>query len=185
MRLKRDFFRQNVYDLAQTLLGKVLCINREGKLEKYRIVETEAYGGVTDKAAHSYNDRKTKRTAVMYDDGGHLYIYLIYGMYYMLNVVANVIGIPEAVLIRAIEPLDKKAKNIRTNGPGKLCRHLGFDMSYYGVDLTTSHDIYLIDDEYMVDKVTQTTRINVDYAEEDKDLLWRFYLTNNPYVSKK
>ena len=99
--------------------------------------------------------------------------------------MANVIGIPEAVLIRAIEPLDKKDKKIRTNGPGKLCRHLGIDMSYYGVDLTTSHDIYLIDDEYMVDKVTQTTRINVDYAEEDKDLLWRFYLTNNPYVSKK
>lgn len=179
MRLDRDFFRQNSYQLAKALLGKVLVF----KNKKYRIVETEAYLGITDKAAHSYNNKKTPRTKTMYLDGGHLYVYFIYGMYYMLNIVANQVEVPEAVLIRAIAPIDDDM--IRTNGPGKLCKALGIDKKYDGKDLCNNEIIYVIDDHYQPIEIVCTKRINIDYAKEDKDRLYRFYLKGNPYVSKQ
>lgn len=183
MRLERSFYTQDAYHLAQNLLGKVLCLKKDNHVEMYRIVETESYGGITDKAAHSYNNRRTKRTEIMYDEGGHLYIYFIYGMYYMLNIVASTKDNPEAVLIRAVKSLNTDKRNI--NGPGKLCRQLGIDKSFNGIDLVTSNDIYLIDDGYQVKDITKTKRINVDYAEEDKDRLWRFFITDYPFVSVK
>lgn len=179
-RLNRCFFFQDAYSLAQDLLGKVLVRDNGATLEKWRIVETEAYGGVTDMAAHSYGNRRTKRTETMYQAGGHLYVYFIYGMYYMLNIVANREGIPEAVLIRALEPLSSEKQ--KTNGPGKLCRALKIDKSYDGLDLCEG-SFYLIDDGYVPKQVVQTKRINVEYAEEDKERLWRFYLDESEFVS--
>lgn len=179
MRLNRDFFRQDAYQLGKNLLGKVL--NFRGK--RYRIVETEAYGGITDKAAHSYKGRRTKRTEVMFFDGGHLYVYMIYGMYYLLNIVAAQVDNPEAVLIRGIEPLDVIEEKMSTNGPGKLCRHLGIDKNLNGYDLCSSGDIYIEDHNYPVD-IGYSERINIDYAEEDRNRLWRFFIKGNKYVSK-
>lgn len=180
MRLNREFFHQDAYQLGKNLLGKIL--NYRGK--RYRIVETEAYGGITDKAAHSYNNRRTKRTEVMYLDGGHLYVYMIYGMYYLLNIVAAQVDNPEAVLIRAIEPLDTIEEKMSTNGPGKLCRHLGIDKRLNGYDLcSSSGDVFIEDDHYPI-CIRYSKRINIDYAEEDRDRLWRFYLKDNKYVSK-
>jgi DNA-3-methyladenine glycosylase len=181
-RLDRIFYRQDAYALAQALLGKVLVTNFQGKVKRFRIVETEAYGGATDKAAHSYNNRRTKRTETMFGEAGHLYIYLIYGMYYLMNIVANKPEIPEGVLIRSLEPLDGEAS---TNGPGKLCRALGINSSHNGLDLCASSEIYLYDDNYQIQKLVACKRVGIDYAEEDKNRLWRFYLEESNYVSRK
>jgi len=186
MKLTREFFRQDSYNLAITLLGKVICINEGDQVNKYRIVETEAYGGITDKAAHSYDNKRTKRTEAMYLDGGHVYIYLIYGMYYMLNIVASIKDNPEAVLIRAVEPLNNDNNIKYTNGPGKLCKYLGIDKSFNNLDLLIDDKISIIDDGYLInDDIIYSKRIGVDYAEEDKERLWRFYINNNQYISKK
>jgi DNA-3-methyladenine glycosylase len=184
-KMGRSFFYQNAYDLARGLLGKIIRMEKEKGISFYRIVETEAYGGISDKAAHSYNDTHTKRTDVMYGEGGQLYIYLIYGMYSMLNIVASIPGNPEAVLVRAIEPLEKNGNRMTTNGPGKLCKSLGIDRSENGLDLCTSEKMCIMDDGYVVKDLVCTKRINVDYAQEDMERLWRFYIKDNPFVSKK
>src|SRR5690554_5793129 len=101
-RFKKEFYLVDALELAKKLLGKILVF----KDKRYRIVEVEAYRGVNDKGAHTYNFRRTKRTEAMYLVGGHVYIYMIYGMYYNLNIVANLEDIPQGVLIRGIEPLD-------------------------------------------------------------------------------
>lgn len=180
IRLKRDFFLVNSYELGKKLLGKIFVF----KDKRYRIVEVEAYGGIKDKASHTYNNRRTKRTEAMYLEGGHTYIYFIYGMYYNLNIVANQKDIPEGVLIRGIEPLDYDEEKKSTNGPGKLCRELGINKDYYGLDLVTSDTMYLLDNDEEFE-IVYSKRINIHYAEEDVDRLWRFYIKNNPYVSRK
>jgi DNA-3-methyladenine glycosylase len=183
-RLTREFFIVNSYELAKKLLGKVICINKDDSIKRYRIVEVEAYGGAVDKASHAYGNLKTARTSTLYLIGGHIYIYLIYGMYHMMNFIANHEGIPEGVLIRAVEPINYNA-GLVTNGPGKLCSHLGINRSYNGLDLCESDLIYLVDDGYTDFEVVSAKRIGIDYAEEDKDLLYRFYISGNIYVSKK
>jgi DNA-3-methyladenine glycosylase len=183
-RLQREFFLREASKVAPDLLGKVLCKRREEVVDKWRIVETEAYGGIIDKAAHSYQGRRTARTEAMYKPGGHLYIYFIYGMYYMLNIVANKAEVPEGVLIRALEPLSNGAAS-NTNGPGKLCLALGITKEYYGLDLCVSEEIFLLDDGFTPKKIVEAKRVNVDYAMEDKDRLWRFYLPDSPFVSRK
>jgi DNA-3-methyladenine glycosylase len=184
-KMERSFFRQSSYDLARGLLGKVIRIEKDHETKSFRIVETEAYGGISDRAAHSYNDTHTKRTDIMYGEGGHLYIYLIYGMYSMLNIVASTPGNPEAVLIRAVEPLDMNDAKLPTNGPGKLCKSLGIDSRANGLDLCTSDEMCLMDDGYEVKDIVCAKRVNVDYAQEDKERLWRFYIKDSPFVSKK
>jgi len=181
MRLERKFFRQDACSLGKNLLGKVLCVFDK----KYRIVEVEAYMGVTDRASHAYNNKRTSRTEVMYADGGCLYVYLIYGMYYLLNIVASVKDTPEAVLIRAVEPMDGEHLVKYTNGPGKLCKYIGIDKTFNGLDLTISSDVYIEDDGYYVQEIVTSKRINVDYALEDKDKPWRFYIKNSSFVSQK
>ena len=183
MRLTRDFYTKDVVKVAKSMLGKVLCINHDGKITRVRIVETESYGGITDKAAHSYQGRMTERTKVLFEVGGYVYVYLIYGMYYLLNFVANKKDIPEGVLIRAVEPLEPQSK-ILTNGPGKLTKHLGIDFSFYGEDAVTSQRIYLEDDGYEAVDIVESKRINIDYAMEDKERLWRFYIKDNNFVSR-
>lgn len=203
VKLQREFYSRDTITVAKELLGKILVHNYNGKLLKGKIVETEAYLGINDKAAHSYGGRKTKRVETMYGPPGIAYVYFIYGMYYCLNIVTQKEGIPEAVLIRAVEPIEnidimainrfKKAynelseyqkKNL-TNGPGKLC--MAFDITkekHNGMDLC-GNKLYLEEGKRENFNIIETTRIGIDYAEEAKDFPYRFYIEGNPYVSVK
>lgn len=195
MILNRDFYIKDGVTLAKDLLGKILVKEIDGVLYKGRIVETEAYMGVIDKACHSYNNRRTKRTEAMYREGGYSYIYLIYGMYYCFNVTASIKDNPEAVLIRALEPLENKDLMLKirkvkreidiANGPGKLTKALGITSDDNNIDLTLGKNIWIEDDGYLPNKITETTRIGIDYAEEFKEKFWRFYISENNNVSKK
>ncbi|STO30856.1 3-methyladenine DNA glycosylase [Fusobacterium necrogenes] len=195
MKLEKNFFLVDGITLAKNLLGKVLVRKIDNKILKARIVETEAYMGPLDKAAHSYQNRRTKRTEAMFLEGGHIYIYLIYGMYYCFNISANKKDIPEAVLIRAVEPLKnieymKQLRNIKkdkdlSNGPGKLAKALSIDKTFNTLDITKNNYIWLENDDYSISSITQAKRIGIDYAEEYKDKLWRFYIPESKYVSVK
>ncbi len=166
-RLLSDFYSRDVLLVAPELLGKILVIRSEkGILKKYLITETEAYRGVEDKACHACKGR-TSRTEVMFRNGGRIYVYLVYGMYWMLNFVAGEENNPQAALIRGIEGF---------NGPGKLTRALGIDKSFYGIDLTTSQKIW-VEDNSIKPLVKTGTRIGIDYAGEMwKNKPWRYFL---------
>ena len=203
MLLDKDYFQKDALYLAKDLLGKVLVREVDGKIIKSRIVETEAYIGNGDKACHAYNGRRTKRTEVLYSEGGIAYIYLIYGMYNCLNVVTGIKEEAEAVLIRALEPLNefdyisnkrfnkdfdyltKAQKLALTNGPGKLCKALLIDRELNAIKLYEKGKLYLIDDGFKDFNVVETKRIGIDYAEEAIHFPWRFYIEGNKYVSKK
>ena len=200
-KLEREFYKESSIQLAQDLIGKLLVHKINGKRISGRIVEVEAYMGIKDKAAHSYAGKRTKRTEIMYGVPGILYVFLIYGMYSCVNVVAGEIDEPVAVLIRALEPIDgldhisfnrykksyeeltKKEKLNLTNGPGKLCIAMGIDKSSNGVDLC-ENDFFIEEDEYK-SEIISSKRIGIDYAEEAVDFLWRFYINYNCFVSKK
>jgi DNA-3-methyladenine glycosylase len=178
--------------VAKRLLGKVICHRtRGGKVLRARIVETEAYLGIGDAAAHSFGDRKTARTKSMYMDGGHSYVFFIYGMYHCLNVVTRTADHPEAVLIRAGEPVPSPSGLVRskmpTNGPGKLCRYLELNRDHDGLELWTKKSGLWIEDAPPIPnkKIAVKSRVGVDYAGEAA--LWplRFYILDHPYVSKK
>lgn len=202
VKLNRSFYRDNAVALSKKLLGKYMIhvINGEELIGK--IVETEAYMGVVDKAAHSYNGRRTGRTEVMYGEEGHAYVYFIYGMYHCLNVVAAEKEIAQAVLIRAIEPVKgidimtklRFGKNIEelkkaqvlalTNGPGKLCKAFSITKLQNGEDLS-GNKLFICESRNVYEnfKIIEAKRIGIDYAEEARDYLWRFYIEGNPYVS--
>lgn len=175
-KLEQKFFVQPTLKVARELLGKYLIVNRKGHLHIGRIVETEAYVGEKDKASHAERG-KTERNKIMWEKGGKLYVYLIYGMYHCLNIVTERVGYPAAVLIRAIEPIfGIKGK---VNGPGKLCRELGIATKDTRLDLTKSSEIYIKDIGEGSQKVLATPRIGVDYAEEWAKKKWRFLDTSN------
>ncbi len=191
MKLPRKFYEMNTLKVAKGLLGKKLVRIYNGKKLSGMIVETEAYIGPKDKASHSYGGKITERNKVMFGPPGHAYVYQIYGMYFCLNVVTRPENYPEAVLIRAVHPLEgieymEKFRHGRalTNGPGKLCQAMKIDKSVNGVDL--------LGDEIWIEKykdfgrkeIISAKRIGIDYAEEYKDKKWRFYVNDN-YVSKK
>lgn len=195
-KLDADFYcRNNVIKIARQLLGKTLCTNFNNQLTAARIVETEAYLGVGDKASHAWNGRRTKRTEVMYAKGGVAYVYLCYGIHHLFNVITNYENIPHAVLIRAAEPIfgletmlerTNKIKNDLsiTKGPGNLSKALGITTllnraSLYG------DDVFIINDGFKVSlkNIIATPRIGVDYAGEDAWLPYRFYINGNTYVS--
>lgn len=194
--MNRDFFRQDAITLAKNLLGKILVRKIDGKTIKSLITETEAYVGPEDKGSHAYNNKRTKRTETMFKEGGHAYIYLIYGMYNCLNIVCSEKDKPEAVLIRSVEPLNeieyiKNNRNIKskkiedlTNGPGKLCQALKIDTSLDGIDLLNNYELY-IEDNNFEKEIVSTKRINIDYAEEYAQKLWRFYIKDHKFISKK
>jgi DNA-3-methyladenine glycosylase len=199
--LPQSFYLRKTETVARELLGKVLCVRMpargEGKSTIHRstIVETEAYLGEEDRACHTFGGRRTDRVASMYLEGGHSYVYLIYGMYYCLNVVTREAGCPEAVLVRATQPLDFEMtpelakKSIRsklpTNGPGKLCRHYGIERADDGLALFSSRSRLWIEDAAPPrTRPVATTRVGVDYAKEAKDWALRFYLPDSPFVSK-
>ena len=203
MRLKREFFARDTQLLAKELLGKILVLNKDGKTYKGKIVETEAYTNDNDDAAH-FHKGLTDRTRVVRQAGGHLYIYNIYGIYQCLNIIAEEENIHGGVLIRALEPIEgiedmyrnrykkeydnpKKMEIINlTNGPAKLVMSYGITKDeFYGADLDSDQRIWLEDSEVLTDeKIVETPRINIDYAES-KDRLLRFYIKDNKFVSKK
>ncbi len=170
-RLGRSFFVRDGVTVARELVGKIL-VRRVGRRHlRCRILETEAYMGPEDRASHAYGNRKSSRTAVFYGDGGVLYIYLIYGMHHMCNVIANVAGVPQAVLLRAALPLD--SLEAAMDGPGKLCRALRIDMRFYGYDLVDGDKLWVVDDG-LRPGVVSSPRVNIDYAGEYRDRPWRF-----------
>lgn len=165
-KLPHSFFQRDVREVAPDLIGKILVRQFDnGEILRLKITETEAYRGEEDLACHASKGR-TKRTEVMYHEGGLVYVYLIYGMYWMLNFVTGPFDHPQATLIRGIEGFD---------GPGKLTKALQIDKSFYGEDLSTSKRIWVEDNQ---DKVSIDTskRIGVDYAGEWANKLWRFAL---------
>lgn len=165
-RLKRNFFRSDVLDVAPQLPGKYLVINNGENQEKFIITEVEAYRGEEDLACHASRG-KTKRNEIMYAAGGHVYVYLIYGMYWMLNIVTGEPDNPQALLIRGIDGFD---------GPGKLTRKLKINNSYYGEDLVISERIW-IENSNINGAIHTTPRIGIDYAGEYwKNKPWRFCL---------
>jgi len=198
MILPRAFYQQDTVKVAKDLLGKILVHDSSQGKTAGRIVETEAYRGPEDKAAHSCGGRRSARNEVMFGEKGHAYIYFIYGMYYCFNVTAGYVpGKPEAVLIRALEPVvgqdimtkrrgarQAKAANL-TNGPSKLCMAMGISKSQNKTDLT-SPPLYIKDAPPVPNEnIVETTRIGVDYAGEWKNRPWRFYIKRNIFVSAK
>lgn len=194
MKLKRDFYNRDALTVSEEILGKTLVHITEEGITKGKIVEVEAYMGPQDKAAHSYGNLYSERTKIQYGEGGFAYVYLIYGMYICMNIVTNKESIPEVILIRALEPLEgielmkkrRKTDNIKMlcNGPGKLSQAMGITKENYGDDLCGG-SLYLEDGIVIPKKqILKSKRINIDYAEEAKDYLWRFTIKDNPYVSK-
>lgn len=198
MKLSRDFYeRSDVVTVAKGLLGKTLHTFIEGQYTSCRITELEAYAGRDDKACHANDGLRTKRTEIMYGRGGMSYVYLCYGIHHLFNVVTNKEGMADAVLIRAVEPLEgrelmlerrKKAKLDKTlsSGPGTLSAALGImTHKHYGLDLL-GNSIWIEDTPKVPDsEIVTATRIGVDYAEEDALKPWRFYIKDTQWVSKK
>jgi len=188
--LKQNFYFKPAKVLARDLLGQYI-VRKIGKKELIgRIVETEAYLGPEDKAAHSYGGKITDRNKILFHQGGYVYIYLVYGMYWQLNITATSDNKPECVLIRALEPISEKGetnllKNL-ANGPGKLTRWLRLNKQFYGWPLFIGKNLWLEKgDNIKVVDIVSTPRIGIDYAEEWAKKKLRFYIKNNPFVSKK
>lgn len=202
-KLSREFYlRENTLQIAQDLIGKLLVVPTEnGTRVSGMIVETEAYLGEIDKAAHSYKNRRTARNEITYEIGGHVYVFFIYGMYFQFNVVVGAKDSPHVVLIRALNPVEgaeimrerrlqknptaKMPDKNLTSGPGKLCIALDIKRELNGEDLL-ENKIWLEDYKiFSSDEIKIGTRIGIDYAEEFAEKPWRFWVKNNPFVSKK
>lgn len=204
MKLKRDFYKRDTIEVAKDLLGKILVRIDGNRVYRGKIVETEAYLGLEDRASHAYGGSITDRTRLLYAEGGFSYVFFIYGMYNCFNVTTRDKFTPEAVLIRALEPIDNfdeisinrygmkydeisnyKKKNI-TNGPGKLCVAFNITRDLNSEDLL-GDKIYIEDINEIGEEINivHSKRIGIDYAQEAKDFLYRFYIESNPYVSKK
>jgi DNA-3-methyladenine glycosylase len=186
--------RADVVQIARELLGTVLVTAWDGVRTTGRIVETEAYAGQHDKASHAYRGH-TPRTRVLFETTGTAYVYLCYGLHQMFNIATNLPGIPHAILIRAVEPLEgiyamlqrtgKKVLDATlTRGPGNVGKAFGFHRSQTGLSLQ-GDDLFIADDGYIVEpgKIGVSPRIGVAYAGEDAHLPYRFYIKGNPYVS--
>jgi DNA-3-methyladenine glycosylase len=189
--------RKDVVKIAEELLGKIIVTNIDGFFTSGRIVETEAYVGITDKASHSFSGKRTAKNEHMYSAPGTAYIYICYGMHQMMNIVTNEKEIPDAVLIRAIEPLEgidimlqrtKKdhADKTLTRGPGNVGKALGIFKHHSGLHLL-DEQIYLLDDGQKIQKeiIGISKRIGVESAGPDGLLPYRFFVKGNKYVSGK
>lgn len=179
--LDRVFYNRDTVTVAQQLLGKCLVHIDQKTRQVGRIVEVEAYVGPHDKASHS-SKGLTARNAPMFGPPGRAYVYLIYGMYYCMNVVTEAEGIASAVLLRAVEPLEGIAG--RTQGPGLLCRAMGIDQRLNRHDLL-SDDFYIADEWPSVFRMVKRPRIGVDYAGVWARRHLRFYIAGNPFVSRR
>jgi len=195
-KLPREFYtRTNVLAVARELLGKLLVVPAsDGKRVSGIIVETEAYRGPLDRASHAHGGRRTRRTETMYGLGGTVYIFFVYGMYNQFNVVTNVEDVPHAVLIRALQPVEgielmrqrrhSQPDHNLTNGPGKLCLAMGIDRRLDRSDLL-GNDVWLEAGERIPPrKIASGPRIGINYAEGWVDKPWRFWVKDNPFVSR-
>lgn len=195
-KLKLDFYRRdNVLEVAEDLIGKLLITYKDGIRTGGRIVECEAYAGAPDKASHAFGGRRTARNEVMYKDGGLAYVYLCYGIHHLFNVVTNVKETPHAVLIRGLEPVigiqdmllrtgKSKPDDTLTRGPGNVSKALGIHTIDTGTSLVGGR-IFLADDgfNYGAREIFKSPRIGVDYAGKDALLPYRYYVKGNPFVS--
>jgi DNA-3-methyladenine glycosylase len=185
---------EDVVDLANDLLGKVLFTYSNGLLTAGIITETEAYAGVNDKASHAHGGRRTKRNEIMYEKGGFSYVYLCYGVHYLFNIVTAPAGIPHAILIRGVLPYSGKKEMANrvnksgieprlTNGPGKLSKALGIDI-YFNAKMLTGEEIWVEDRGIKIarEDILVSKRIGVDYAGEDANLPYRFNLNIDKYI---
>ncbi len=195
--LPREFYTgKDVVKIARDLLGKVIYTYVENTITTAIITETEAYEGITDKASHAYNNRRTARTEIMYWKGGHAYVYLCYGIHSLFNIVTSVQSEPHAVLVRAIEPLSgvenmkirsgKHTINHKSGiGPGNVSKLLGIKVAHSGIDLCPvpeSHKEIWVQDVGLIvpeDEMKISTRIGIDYAKEDALLPYRFQWIKN------
>ena len=196
-KLPREFYtRPNVLIVARDLLGKLLVVpTHDGTRVSGIIVETEAYRGPQDRASHAYGGRRTRRTETMYGIGGTAYVYFVYGMYNQFNIVTNVRDIPHAVLVRALEPVEgieimRQRRHVQsdhqlTNGPGKLCIALGIDRQLDAANLTGDRVWLEEGNRFPRSKIASGPRIGIDYAEEWIDKPWRFWIRDNPFVSRR
>jgi DNA-3-methyladenine glycosylase len=198
-KLARDFYtREDTLAVARDLLGKRIVVPdaASGQRVSGRIVETEAYLGFEDRAAHSHGGRRTARNHAMYAAGGTVYVFFVYGMHFQLNVVTGHEDVPHAVLIRALEPEEgiermrerRPDRNDRelTSGPGKLAKALGVDRTFNNADLTGDR-IWLEDAGALVAPADSASgpRVGINYAGEYASKPWRFWLKDNPFVSKR
>ncbi|MGB8780625.1 MAG: DNA-3-methyladenine glycosylase [Candidatus Bathyarchaeia archaeon] len=197
MILNRKFFERDTLTVTKELLGKFLIHENTEGTTIGKIVETEAYIGPEDKASHAYNNLRTQRTGVQFGPKGHAYIYQVYGMYFCLNATSgSLVGKPEAILVRALEPIEGVELMITrrgsarsrilslANGPSKLCIAMGISKKQNGADLCVPPLCIETGVTVNEKQVIQTTRVNVDYAEGWKHLPWRFFLKDNCFVSK-
>ena len=209
-KLSRSFYTRDTLTVAKDLLGKFIVRKWRGRKIVGTIVETEAYIGTEDRASHAFLGKITKRNKAEYLIGGHIYIYLVYGMYWQCNISTSTKGKPECVLIRALElifnnknpksqipnpneipnPNFQNLKEIKNlaNGPGKLCRYLKLNKSFYGEDMVKSERIWLESNGEKIKKsgIVAAPRIGIDYAGEYwSKIPWRFYLKENLFVSRK
>ena len=192
MKLDRSFYLRPCLAVARDLIGKQLVHNTPQGVTKGVIVETEAYIGPQDAAAHSYKALHSERTAIQYGPGGFAYIYLIYGLHLCMNVVVNEENRPEVVLLRALEPTEglelmqkrrqKTAIRQLCNGPGKLSQAMGIEKKHYGIDLC-GDQLYIESTGGPPPEIAVTERINIDYAGEAAGYPWRFVWKDNPFVS--
>ena len=190
--LTREFYAEPVLRVAKACIGKLLVHRTPQGLTVGRIVETEAYRGPEDRAAHSYGGRRTARTEVMFGPPGFAYVFFVYGMHHQFNIVTTREGAPHAVLVRAVEPvlgveLMARRRNLPpgsrdlTNGPGKLCQAFAIDRGAYGQDLCGS-DLFLAQGPRA--KSAASPRIGIDYAEDWAQKPWRFFDPKSRYVSR-
>ena len=196
--LPESFYqRSDVVQISRDLLGKYLMADTDGEVTGGRIVETEAYSHVGDRACHSHLNRRTTRTEVMYRPGGVAYVYKVYGFHYLFNVITNVQDKPDAVLVRAIEPtLGVDAMQRRRNlsgviprltaGPGMLTQAMSITKQHYGLPITTGETIWIEDRGESVadEEIIASPRVGIDYAGEDALLPWRFRVQNSKWTSK-
>ncbi len=195
-KLPLAFYKQlDVVTIAKNLIGKIIVTNFNGEVTSGRIVETEAYVAFIDRASHAYAGKRTARNEHMYAEPGTAYVYICYGMHQMFNIVTNLKEIPDAILVRALEPLSgidvmlrrtgkAVADNTLTKGPGNVGKALGISKLHSGMKLTHK-ELYLAEDENVVDEtvIACSKRIGIDYAGDDAALPYRFYLKGNKYVS--
>ncbi len=193
----RAFYLQDTMQCLEQCIGKIIVTETEGVLTAARIVEAEAYRGNSDKAAHSYGGRHTKRTHIQFGIGGHAYIFSIH-THTQFCFVTGEENVNEVILIRGVEPMvgitimERRRQKFNApselgNGPGKLCASLGIHKGLYGNDLTIPNELWLADDgtRFLPAEIVQAKRVGIDYAEECKDVLWRYYVKGSPFISKK
>lgn len=204
--LGREFYERDAREVARDLIGRFLVHDTMDGRTFGKIVDTEAYCGAEDRAAHVYGNRRTERTEVFWRSGGHAYVYLIYGMYDCFNVVTGPEGEPSAVLVRALEPIaglelmarrrgvdleattdqGRMRERIRlTSGPGRLCQAMGIHRAdHYGADLTVAPLHITAGKPAAPEHIAASPRVNIDYAGEDTAKPWRYFLQGSPFVSK-